>query len=318
MSIGTVSKALNSPTRVAETTRRRVLDAVHELDYVPKETATSRARKGSGRIGVFAPFSSYPSFAERLNGVLADMAGTRNEVVVFDVKSAEDSADLLESLPALRSLDGLIIMSVPFGERVANAMRRGRLPVVLVDLTGEHFPAVLVDDLEGGRLAARTLLDGGRTRLAYVGHRQRIPEFDSPSRRRQHGFEEEVARDAATSGVRGDVVLVSNDHDEAKSAAEELLSREDRPDGVFTHTDELAAVIWSAARRLGLRVPEDVAIIGFDDGAVARSLGLTTVGQPLRETGRWAAQSLRAMIEDPDLIVPSLTLPVSLVRRESA
>ena len=94
VSIGTVSKALNTPARVAEPTRRRVLDAVAELNFVPKAAATSRARKGVGRIGVFAPFSSFESFHQRLNGVLlaTSTAASAIEVVVFDVESAAESA----------------------------------------------------------------------------------------------------------------------------------------------------------------------------------------------------------------------------------
>jgi LacI family transcriptional regulator len=318
VSIATVSKTLNTPTRVAPSTRERVLDAVHELDYVPKEVATTRARRGTGRVGVFAPFSAHPSFGDRLNGVLGVMSGPRHEVVVFDVRSAEESADVLESLPALRSLDGLILMSVPFGKRVASAMRRGRLPVVLVDLVRSDFPTVLVDDLQGGALAAVTLREAGKSRLAYVGHRQLIDDFDSPSRRRQAGFEEEITRGGL--GILPPVMtlLVSNDFTEASAAAEELLRADGRPDGVFAHTDELAAAVWAAADRVGLRVPEDLAIVGFDDGVIAQALGLTTIRQPLRETGQWAAQSMREMIADPGLVVPSLTLSVSLIRRRSA
>lgn len=317
VSIGTVSKALNTPSRVASGTRKRVLDAVHELDFVPKAAASSRARRGTGRIGVFAPFSAHPSFGERLNGVLGAVSGSPLEVAVFDVQSAEESADMLESLPSLRSLDGLIVMSVPFGERVAAALHRGHLPAVLVDVTHAGFSAVHTDDSAGGSIAAATLADGGRSHLGYVGHRQILEDFESPSRRRQHGFEAEMSRRGMEVDPKA-MMLVGNDFAETAAEAEALLNRDDRPDGVFAHTDELAAAVWSAARRVGLRVPEDIAIVGFDDGPVARALDLTTIRQPLRETGRWAARALLEKLADPAVVVPSLTLPVTLVRRGSA
>lgn len=317
MSIGTVSKALNTPARVAETTRKKVFDAVHELDFVPKESATSRARRGSGRVGVFAPFTAYPSFSERLSGVLTGLSKSNTEVVVFDVESAEQSADVLESLPALRSLDGLIIMSVPFGDRVAQALRRGRMPVMLVDTTQFDFPAVLTDDAGGGALAARTLVESGRTRFSYVGQKQLLDDFDSASRRRQAGFEQELAAHKMAL-MPQHVLLVGNDFEESRRSAQALLSSDQRPDAVFAHTDELAAAVWAAARDLHLKVPEDLAIIGFDDGPLARALSLTTVHQPLRETGEWAARSILTMVSDPTAIVPTLTLPVSLQRRDSA
>lgn len=317
VSIGTVSRALNAPARVAEGTRARVLDAVKELDFVPKEVATSRARRGTRRIGVFAPFSSYPSFGERLNGVLGVAGEGGPEVVVFDVESAEKSAVVLEALPALRSLDGLIVMSVPFGDRVFTAMQRARLPVVLVDLVGHGLPSVMADDEMGGQIAANTLLERGASRLAFIGHRQLQPQLELSAGRRRRGF----ADAAAAAGVPlrdADVILVGGDFEEAHRASVDLLAAEDRPDGVFAHTDEHAAAVYMAAEQLGLRVPDDVAVIGYDDSLIARALGLTSVRQPLRETGEWAASALLKAIAAPGSMVPSLTLPVTLTRRRSA
>lgn len=317
VSIGTVSRALNAPGRVAEGTRTRVLDAVKELDFVPKEVATSRARRGTGRIGVFAPFSSYASFGERLNGVLGVAGNGGPEVVVFDVESAEKSPVVLETLPALRSLDGLIVMSVPFGDRAFAAMQRAHLPVVLVDVTCHGLPAVMADDEMGGRIAAGTLLERGARRLAFVGHRQAQPQLELSAGRRRRGF----ADAAAAAGAPLDasrVVLVGDDFDETCRASVELLAARDRPDGVFAHTDEHAAAVHAAAAQLGLRVPEDVAIVGYDDSLIARALGLTSIRQPLRQTGEWAANALLKAIADPGSMVPSLTLPVSLTRRRSA
>lgn len=292
-----------------------MLDAVRELDFIPKEVATSRARRAARRIGVLAPFSSYSSFSQRLNGVMTATSGTAVEIVVFDVRSAEQSTQLLESLPALRSLDGLIVMSVPFGERVAQALRSGKLPAVLVELAGHGFPAVLVDDRAGGELAARAFLDSGRSRLAFLGHRQLMAEFDSPSRRRHEGFEA-AAFERGVSIDPSMVLLLENDFETARRAAHVLLSRHDRPDAVFAHTDDLAAATYRAAISLGLRVPHDVAIVGFDDGPIARALDLPSIRQPLTETGAWAARTLLGLIADPEASAPSVTLPVDLVRGE--
>ena len=317
VSIGTVSKALNTPSRVSEQTLRRVLDAVERLEFVPKAAATSRARKGVGRIGVFAPFSSFGSFNERLNGILTATAAIPIEVVVFDVESAAESAKALESLPSLRSLDGLIVMSVPFGEKPAAAMRRARMPVVLVELEGHGFPSVTTDDRAGGALAAAALMEAGKTRLAFVGHSQVQQDLTSPSRRRLEGFAQHIA-DHGMRLEAGHQLLVTNDFDEAQTRVQQLLRDQPEIDGIFAHTDELAAAAQLAVRGLGRRVPEDVAIVGFDDGMTARAADLTTVRQALRESGRWAASTLLALIADPTSIAPSLTLPVSLVRRRSA
>ena len=290
VSIGTVSKALNTPARVAEPTRRRVLDAVAELNFVPKAAATSRARKGVGRIGVFAPFSSFESFHQRLNGVLlaTSTAASAIEVVVFDVESAAESARALESLPSLRSLDGLIIMSVPFGEKPAAAMRRARMPVVLVDLEGHGFPSVTTDDKTGGALAADRLITTGRRHLAFLGHSQVQQDHLSASLRRFDGFSQRVA-DHGVDLPPSRVLLVPRGFDATVAGIEALLRDQPDIDGIFAHTDELAAIAQLAVRAAGRRVPEDVAVIGFDDGSTAVAADLTTVRQELRESGRWAA-----------------------------
>jgi LacI family transcriptional regulator len=114
------------------------------------------------------------------------------------------------------------------------------------------------------------------------------------------------------------VVLTDRSFEQAAQAAEALLSGPAAPDAIFAHTDELAAAAHLAAARLALRVPDDLAIVGFDDGVTAQALQLTTVRQPLRQTGEWAFRTLTAMIEDPTLAAPSLTFPVALVRRRSA
>ncbi|MDR0626396.1 MAG: LacI family transcriptional regulator [Bifidobacteriaceae bacterium] len=317
VSIGTVSKTLNAPVKVAPTTRRRVLDAVHELDFVAKEVASLRARRGAGRIGVFAPFSTYPSFAERLNGILTVPNQRRFEVVVFDVQSAAESSHVLESLPALRSLDGVIVMSVPIGQEVAAALRQGHLPAVLVDSEGFGLPSVASDDELGGRLAAEALIAAGKTRLAFFGHSQVQPDLVSPSRRRLHGFTTALAEHGMNVDDRR-VVLVGSAFDQAVTAASDLLNGDQRPDAVFAHSDELAAAVLLAARGAGLSVPEQLAIVGYDDSIIAQALDLTTIRQPLRQTGAWALRSLTAMIDDSSAAIPSLLLPVELVRRGSA
>jgi LacI family transcriptional regulator len=317
VSIGTVSRALNSPAKVAEATRQRVLGAVRELRFEPKEAATSRARRSSGRIGVFAPFSAYPSFAERLNGILTARPQRRAEVVVFDVQSAAESAHTLESLPPLRCLDGVIVMSVPISPQVAAALQEGRLPAVFVDVEGTPFPSVRADDHLGGELAAGALAEAGLTRFAFLGHRQARADFASPSRRRLEGFQAGLAA-RALSLDQSATALTGRSFDEAVAAATGLLAGADGPIGVFAHTDELAAACHLAARRLGRRIPQEVGIVGFDDSAIAAALDLTTIRQPLRETGAWALRTLAALIEQPAAAPPSLTLPVRLVRRGSA
>ena len=134
VSIATVSHVFNRPERVKSSTRERVLDVVDELGFVPKPTAVSLARKGVGRIGVLAPFTSYSSYATRLNGILEACAGRSVEVVVFDAPSATMAeSPLLQTLPTTGRLDGLVIMGLPLDDRTAGRLKRGKLATVLVE-----------------------------------------------------------------------------------------------------------------------------------------------------------------------------------------
>jgi DNA-binding LacI/PurR family transcriptional regulator len=304
VSLSTVSLALNSPGRVSEATRRRVLDAVDELGFVPKAEAVARARRGVGRIGVLAPFSTYPSAARRVNGIVGAVGDRPLEVVLFDQESAaRSSAPLLGSLPVTGRLDGIIVVSRPLDPAVAR--RLSRLPTVLVDVRHPGFDSVSASDEEGGRLVAEHLLAQGHRRFAFLGEAQESDAYVSPSQRRFAGFR------AALPGRPVAVLPASHRLSSAVTAARTLLSAEHRPTAVFAADDTLAAGALRAAHALGLAVPADVAVVGFDDGDLAEALDLTTVRQPLEESGRIALE----MLLDRPGPVREVSLGLELVAR---
>ncbi|MDF5755047.1 LacI family DNA-binding transcriptional regulator [Spongiactinospora sp. TRM90649] len=295
VSVSTVSLALNVPTRVSQATRERVLAAVDTLGFVPKADAVARARRGVGRVGVIAPFTSYPTVARRLNGVLRAVGARPVEIVLFDQESAARSVSpLLGSLPVTGRLDGLIVISLPLEAEVADRLVTQRLPTVLVDVRHPGFDSVYTDDHLGGRLAAEHLLARGHRRFGFVGEAQRSGRYVSPSERRLAGFRAALA-DAGHPLGPGDVRLAAPGSGAAPAVppATDLLTRADgRPTAVFAADDTLAAGVLRAARELGLSVPGELAVIGFDDGEAAETLALTTVRQPLAESGNAAMERL--------------------------
>jgi DNA-binding LacI/PurR family transcriptional regulator len=308
VSISTVSLALNAPHRVAAATRDKVLRAVDDLGFEPKADAVTRARRGLGRIGVVAPFSSYPSFARRLNGVFAGLADGALDVVVFDQDSAATvPSPLLASLPLTQRLDGIVIMSLPVDDAVAERLQRLQLPTVLVDTIRDEFDSVHTDDGRGGELAAQHLLERGHRRLAVVGE-------ERGSSARLDGFRTAAA--AAGAPVPDDAVrLVARDVEHASAAAHALFDLPDPPTAVFAHDDMLAAGVLRAARQRGLTVPNDIAIIGFDDSEIAVALDLTTVRLPFEETGRAGVRALRDRMANSDAPHFDLSLDLELVPR---
>lgn len=297
VSISTVSLVLNAPARVSTETRRKVLEAVDALGYVPKPEAVAKARRGVGRVGVVAPYTSYPSVARRLNGILHIANQHPLEIVMFDQESAaQRSSPLLSSLPITGRLDGLIIVSLPLDEAAARRLTDLRLPTVLIDVQHPGFDSVYTSDATGGRLVASHLVARGHRHFGFLGEEQQSFLYVSPAQRRLAGYRAALA-EAGYPLTENDVRFTAHGVGPACEVAKDLLSREQRPTAVFASSDTLAAGALNAARDLGLAVPGDVALVGFDDGELAEALDLTTVHQPLEESGQAAMERLLQQLD---------------------
>ncbi len=289
VSISTVSNVLNKPARVAADTRKRVLQVADELGYLPKATAAHLARKRVGRIGVIAPFTTYPSYLRRLAGLMQGIAGAPVEVSVFDQESAGTaSSPVLASLPIRGAVDGMVVMGEPLEPAVEQRLLARGLPVVVVDAESSCFSMVNINDHAAGRAAAEHLLALGHERIGYVLEQQ-ASDYESQARRRLGGFR---ARLAEEPGVRLRIVSAGGTMEDARAVAHALLSSADRPTAVMAHFDDLALGVVRAARDLGIDVPGELSVLGFDDGPVAAAADLSTMRQPLEESGSLAAQLL--------------------------
>lgn len=296
VSISTVSNALNRPDRVSAATRDRVLGAADRLGFVPKPAAVSQARRGVGCIGVLAPFTSYASYYSRLTGVLDALRDSGLETRIIDIPSAAAATSPVLAASAIRGhLDGLIVMGEQIEETVERRLHERGMPTVLVDAASELFSMVVTDDFRGGALAARHLLDQGHRTIGYLTERQES-DYESQARQRLDGFRDAVERTAGASLV---VASSGPNATEAAGAARALLAAEQRPTAIMAHYDDLAIGVLQAARELALRVPEDVSVMGYDDGPAAQAVGLTTVRQPFLESGSAAVRVLLARMADP-------------------
>jgi DNA-binding LacI/PurR family transcriptional regulator len=314
VSISTVSNALNRPDRVSAATRERVLGAADRLGFVPKPAAVSQARRGAGCIGILAPFTSYASYYQRLTGVLTGLRDSGLETRVIDIESAAAATSPVLAASAIRGhLDGLIVMGEQIEDSVERRLHERGMPTVVVDARSERFSVVATDDLQGGALAARHLLDLGHRTVGYLTERQ-ASDYESQARRRLDGFRR------AVDAVPGTTLLVGSSGptaDEARKAAHELLTGPVRPTAVMAHYDELAVGVLQAARDLGLRVPADLSVMGCDDGPAAAAVGLTTVRQPFAESGTTAVRILAARMADPDAPRTATVLDCTLLTRST-
>jgi LacI family transcriptional regulator len=317
VSVSTVSLTMNHPGRVSATTRERVQRAIDDLGFVPKAEAVARARRGVGRIGVLGPFTAHTAASRRLNGVLRVASRIDLEVVVFDHGSAEESANpFVTGLPRSGRLDGLVIASLtPDADLVTGLLDRP-LPTVLVDGQYPGLSSVRADDAAGGELAADCLLGTGHRTFGFLGESQRSPRDVFPALRRLRGYRNRLR--AAGHSLSDDAVAwTPRDFGTACAHAARLLSGMTPPVAVFASDDILAAAILRAARHAGLRTPQDVAVVGFDDSELAEAIDLTTVRQPLEESGELATRLLLDQLRGPQ---PARTvlLELDLVRRASA
>ena len=318
VSIATVSRVINSPSKVNEATRQRVLAAIDELGYVPRAEARARARRSEQRIGVIAPFFTRRAFVQRLRGISSALLGTPYELIVYNADSPLHCRHYLESLPIARRLDGLVLMSILVEDVAAQRLQDHGLHTVTIETTHPAFSSVTIDNEEGGAMAARYLLEQGHRRLGFVGGDSEIPGYTlHTSALRLQGFRralEEAGIDLPDRYVAESTYSL----EEGRRMAHELFSLAKPPTAIFAASDAQAMGALKAAKERGMRVPDDVAVIGFDDLDIADYIGLTTIRQSLDESGRVAIELLLSRLSEPMRPVRHVRLPLELVPRETA
>lgn len=311
---GTVSRVLNGRPKVSPETRARVLAAIELLEYRPNPMARGLSLGRCQTIGVVVPFFTHASAIERLRGVVDALRGSRYDLVLFNVESPVHRDEHFASLRRDRA-DGLVIMSLPPPPSQLARLCAAGVPIILVDAVCQGVPSVVTDDVEGGRIATQHLLDLGHRDIAFIGD---VPDnsfgFIS-SALRQRGYEQTMA----AAGIRVPAGFIQHGPHERQTGrrlGEVLLKRRRPPTAIFAASDATAMGVLEAARARRRRVPEDLSVVGFDDVEISAYAGLTTVRQPLFESGRLAAISLLEALErEHELPTEAMQLPLELVER---
>jgi DNA-binding LacI/PurR family transcriptional regulator len=313
VSPATVSRVLNDSPLVVEPTRARVRAAVEQLGYRLNPTARTLSLGRAQAVGVIAPFFTTPSVIERMRGVASRLV---RDLLLFDVAAPEQREEAMRDLARPDRVAGVLIVSLPVYDHEVEALEDEELPAVLLDVAHPRLPRVVVDNVRGGELAAQHLLAKGHRRIAFVGDDLDHAHGFTSSEDRRRGFRAALER----GGVEPDPALerlAPHGRDEAQASAAPLLALPEPPTAVFAASDVQAIGVMRACERAGARVPEDVAVIGFDDVDLAEIVGLTTVRQPLRAGGVLAADLLLAAIEHGVHDPVEETLELALVERGS-
>jgi DNA-binding LacI/PurR family transcriptional regulator len=313
--LGTVSRVLNGSTKVREGTRAKVQAAIDQLGYRPNPLARGLSRGRCQTLGVMVPFFTHASAVERLRGVVAGLDGSRYDLVLFNVEAPLHRDEHLAAVGGPGRVDGLLVLSMPVPPRELARLTAAGMAVVLVDAAGRGVPSVVTDDVEGGRLATRHLVELGHRAIAFVGDEPRNALGFRSGRAREQGYQ--AVLDEA--GLPSDPRLrrfVPHEREAARAMALDLLDTgPERPTAVFTTSDVQAMGVLAAAADLGLRVPEDLSVVGFDDIELSAHIGLTTVRQPLFDSGRLGVELLLAGLDGEPAPPRRHQLPLELVRR---
>ncbi|MDX2285908.1 MAG: LacI family DNA-binding transcriptional regulator [Bacteroidia bacterium] len=322
LSPSTVSRALNGRHRISEETRKRVKALADQLEYQPNPSAKSLRESKTYVLGVLVPQIAHEFFSVAISGIEEKAIEAGYSIMICQShESADRERAVAEALLSSR-VDGILVSpsqeTKDFG--FFRSFLRKDIPVVFFDRFAPDFPAprVVVNDYGGARQAVEHLTRTGCKRIAHVTG----PVELSNVRGRMNGY-----RDALeAAGYPYDESLIFHckliEHG-AREAAEELLNLEPRPDAVFCFNDHLAYDVLQAAKRRGIRIPEELSLIGFSDEFASALIepSLTSVTQPAFELGRTAASLMLEQLQkeefDMEAEFPAMMLETSLVLRDS-
>jgi LacI family transcriptional regulator len=307
--VGTVSRVLNQSPLVSDATRARVLTVIDELDYRPSSLARGLSLGRTNTIGIAVPFFTTPSAVQRLRGFARVLADTDYQFMVLNVENEQQRAAALRSV-AGDQVDGAAIVSLKPVEAELRRLRSDR--TVFVDSMVPGFASVYSDDEDGGRMATRHLISLGHTRIAFLGDRQDLG-FSSPSTHRRQGYVEALRE----AGLDIDPSLVFDTDPPVGHDVIDRILEDAGPTAVFAAYDMVAFSVVEAARERGVRIPEDLSVIGFDDIETAGLVGLTTIRQPLEESGEQAAHLLLALLNDETVLPTHEQQKLYLIERDT-
>jgi DNA-binding LacI/PurR family transcriptional regulator len=320
VSRATASRVVNGDRRVSEPARSAVEAAIRDLGYVPNQAARSLVTRRSGSVAVVIPEPSSqlfgdPFFPRILRGI-SDALSEESLQLVLLMPQARTDEERAERYLGAGHTDGAILVSLHGSDPLPGALRRRGIPLVVGGRPmAEGITYVDVDNRGGAAAAVRHLVELGRTRIGTIAG----PQDMAPGADRLAGYREALA----ASGIRHDDALVEVadfSHEGGRAAMERLLERAPDLDAAFVASDLMAIGAIGALRSAGRSVPDDVAVVGFDDSQLALTTqpALTSVGQPIEEMGRELARLLLGEIRSPGGAPRRVILGTRLVVRGSS
>jgi len=315
VSQSTVSRAFSGGDGpgVSPKTRQKILLAAKKLGYEPNAIARSLITQRSGIVGIVMGYITAPFYALVLEKFTQKLHAIGHRVLLFTPQPGQEVDEILP-LVLQYQVSGLIITSATLSSRMANECARNETPVILFNryVFGASASAVSCDNAAGGRAVADLLVDTGHQRLAFIAGR-----FNSSTNLdREKGFTDRLRERGQSEWLREQG---SYTYQSGYEATGRLFQRDDPPDAIFCADDTMALGAIDRTRELGIRVPEDVSIVGFDDIPTASWLtySLTTIRQPVDQMVDLTLELLNDRIESPTVEPVLKFLPGTLIKRRT-
>lgn len=316
VSPATVSRVLNSPEKVAENKKQLVLDVIKELNFVPKVDAVINARKTYKKIAVIAPFFTQPSFMQRLRGVADVLAPEHYELVVYSISTTEDLKNYVTSLVVQHRVDGLILFCVQLNNQMLEMLKTYNFPVCFVEQVYDDFDCIVIDNKKGGKLAAEYFYGLGCRNPGFIGDKSYLDYSVPATEDRLAGYRKFFAS-KEIEVKNHNIWLGEFDRDDLDEGINAFLNQAENLDCVFCSSDLIATRFFYLSRQKGLKCPENLKILGFDDIDISQYVGLSSIDQHLEESGRQAAQQILERIKNPEKSAISIKLPLHVVKRST-
>lgn len=314
VSQSTVSRTFSGDARVAVATREKVFAAAKTLNYTPNAIARSLITQRTDIVGIVMAYMTSPFYPYVLEKFVQKLQAIGRRALVFSAAPGQELDDLLPQVLQYQ-VDGLIVTSATLSSRMVDDAARRGTPVVLFNryMPDVHVGAVCCDNLAGGRYVADLLLDAGHRHLAYIAG----SENASTNRDREQGFGERLRERGCDTWLREQGQYT---YESGYAALARLLDQQRPPDAVFCANDIMALGALDCARERGVRIPNDLSIIGFDDipQAAWSAYALTTLRQPVGQMIDAAIAMLLAQIQAPATPPVVQLVPGVLVERRSA
>ncbi|NDJ52184.1 MAG: LacI family transcriptional regulator [Chloroflexi bacterium] len=317
VSTATVSRALRGLPNVSPATRDRVQRVAAELNYSLDSRASRLASGRSMTVGVAVPMAGQWFFNQLSTAIEALMFLNNYDVVRYVLVGPHEQTLLFHQLATSKRVDGLIICTVALTDEDVQLLQDLQLPVVTIEKETPHFPSVTCDNTAAAEVAVRHLIELGHQDIGLItglfqdpmgftipqertdGYLKALAEYNIP-------FQERLRIEGNFSAAGG------------AEAMAKLLALDSPPTAVFTLSDEMAIGAMKTIRDAGLRIPQDISIIGFDDFYLSEYLGLTTIRQSVSQYGETAGAILLELMENPDSPhVKSIELPTQLIIRDT-